>query len=96
MGKILVGIEESGVYETLLSELHLEVEEDYTDYLTITPGCLDELFEILKGVITKKEYKYARCSATQIEACCCATASIYWRILPDVTIPIQIYESTIS
>ena len=96
MGKTLVGIEESGVYETLLSELHLEEEEDYTNYLRITLECLDELFELMKGVITKKKYKYAKCSTTQIEACCCATASIYWRILPDITIPILIYKSTIS
>ena len=54
VGKTLVRIEESGVYETLLSKLHLEEEEDYKNYLRITPECLEELFELIKGVITKK------------------------------------------
>ena len=55
VGKTLVRIEESGVYETLLSELHLEEEEDYKNYLRITPECLEELFELIKDVITKKK-----------------------------------------
>ena len=55
VGKTLVRIEESGVYETLLSELHLEEEEDYKNYLRITPKCLEELFELIKDVITKKK-----------------------------------------
>ena len=55
VGKTLVRIEESGVYETLLSELHLEEEEDYKNYLRITPECLEELFELVKDVITKKK-----------------------------------------
>ena len=55
VGKTLVRIEESSVYETLLSELHLEEEEDYKNYLRITPECLEELFELIKDVITKKK-----------------------------------------
>ena len=55
VGKTLVRIEESRVYETLLSELHLEEEEDYKNYLRITPECLEELFELIKDVITKKK-----------------------------------------
>ena len=55
VGKTLVRIEESGVYETHLSELHLEEEEDYKNYLRITPECLEELFELIKDVITKKK-----------------------------------------
>ena len=43
-----------GVYDALLSELRLEEEEEYKNYLRMTPGCFNELLELVKEDITKK------------------------------------------
>ena len=36
-----------------LSEVCLQEEEEYNNYLRITPECFDELFVLVKGDITK-------------------------------------------
>ena len=74
-----------GVSDTLLSELRLEEEEEYKNYLKMTPGCFDKLFELMKEDITKKPHKYATCNPSQIEACCNSMFSLYWRILRKFT-----------
>ena len=42
-----------GGYDTLLSELRLEEEEEYKNSLKIVPDYFDELFELVKDDITK-------------------------------------------
>ena len=37
----------------LLSKVHLEEEEEYKNYLRITPECFDKLFVLVKDDITK-------------------------------------------
>ena len=76
-----------GANDTLLSELCLEEEEEYENYLRMTPGCFDEFFELAKDNITKK-YKYTRCNPTPIEACSNSMISLYWRFLHKFTVSV--------
>ena len=51
----------------LHAEVHLEEEEEYKNYLRITPECFDELFVLMKDKIN---YNYGRCKHTKTNACC--------------------------
>ena len=43
-----------GAYDTLLSELQIEEESEYKNYLRMSPECFDELFDLVKIDITKQ------------------------------------------
>ena len=49
----------------LLCEVRWEEEEEYKNYLRITPKCFDKLFGLVKDNIKKK---YVRCKHTKTEA----------------------------
>ena len=48
----------------------LDEEEEFKNYLRMTPGYFDELFEFVKDNIKKK-------MQIEIEACCNSTISLY-------------------
>ena len=55
----------------LHAEVHLEQEEEYKNYMRITPECFDELFVLMKDKINYKiNYNYGRCKHTKTNACC--------------------------
>ena len=48
----------------LLSEVHLEEEEEYKHYLRMTPECFEELFVLMKDDITKYITKMRHATST--------------------------------